>query len=390
MDFDLGAEAEAVRKDVREFIAENVSSDIHERMAETGTYYDADFARALGARGWIAAGWPVEEGGSGRNWLEQVALNQELRHADAPMDAIGTTMLIAATLRMFGTPEQKETIMKPAVRGEVVIALGYTEPDSWSDAAAARTRAVRDGDEWVIDGEKMFTTLVQVADYVFMLTRTNPDVKKHRGLTTFLVPTTSAGFSISEVKTLGGERTNITTYEGVRIPDSLRVGEVDQGWSVASAALELEHSGSYAGETLEVLAVAVEQASQPGPDGSRLIDDPSVRARLAQAAVEAEMGDLLGMRAGWMHQVGQRPLVEGSMAKVYSSEAFSRATSEILDIFGPASLQRGRGLGDETLTMIEHAYRHSQVTRIYAGTSEIHRSIIAEAGLGLPRTRSAG
>ncbi|HEY1465500.1 MAG TPA: acyl-CoA dehydrogenase family protein, partial [Acidimicrobiales bacterium] len=214
MDFDLGAEAEAVRKDVREFLAENVNSDIHQRMAESGTYYDADFARALGARGWIASGWPVEEGGGGRNWLEQVALNQELRHADAPMDAIGTTMLIASTLRMFGTPEQKETIMKPAVRGEVVIALGYTEPDSGSDAAAARTRAVRDGDEWVIDGEKMFTTLAQVADYVFMLTRTNPDVKKHRGLTTFLVPTTSAGFSISEVKTLGGERTNITTYEG--------------------------------------------------------------------------------------------------------------------------------------------------------------------------------
>ena len=172
----------------------------------------------------------------------------------------------------------------------------------------------------MIDGEKMFTTLAQVADYVFVLTRTNPDVKKHRGLTTFLVPTTSAGFSISEVKTLGGERTNITTYEGVRIPDSLRVGEVDQGWSVASAALELEHSGSYVGETLEVLAVAVEQASRPGADGSRLIDDPSVRARLAQAAIEAEMSDLLGMRAGWMHQVGQRPLVEGSMAKVYSSE----------------------------------------------------------------------
>ena len=223
MDFDLGADADAVRKEAREFLAENVSSDIHERMAETGTYYDADFARALGARGWIASGWPVEEGGGGRNWLEQVALNQELRHADAPMDAIGTTMLIAATLRMFGTPEQKE-IMKPAVRGEVVIALGYSEPDSGSDAAAARTRAVRDGDEWVIDGEKMFTTLAQVADYVFVLTRTNPDAKKHRGLTTFLVPTTSAGFSISEVKTLGGERTNITTYEGVRIPDALRSG----------------------------------------------------------------------------------------------------------------------------------------------------------------------
>jgi alkylation response protein AidB-like acyl-CoA dehydrogenase len=306
------------------------------------------------------------------------------------MDAIGTTMLIASTLRIFGTEAQKETIMKPAVRGDVVIALGYSEPDSGSDAAAARTRAIRDGEEWVINGEKMFTTLSQVADYVFLLTRTNTEVKKHRGLTTFLVPTTTPGFSISEVKTLGGERTNITTYEDVRIPDSYRVGEVDGGWSVASAALELEHSGSFSGDMAQVLEVAVREASLPDADGHRLIDDPSVRARLAQAAIDIEVSDLLGMRAGWMHTVGQRPLAEGSMAKVYSSEAFSKVSSEMLDIFGPASLARSRGLGDETLGRIEHAYRHSQVTRIYAGTSEIHRSIIAESKLGLPRTRSAG
>ena len=390
MDFDMGPEAEALRKEVREFIAEHLTDDMYDRMVETGTYYDVDFARALGERGWIAAGWPEEEGGSGRSWTEQNVLHAELGRAEAPTDAIGTTMLIAATLRMFGTPEQKEAIMAPAVRGEVVIALGYTEPDSGSDAAAARTRAVRDGEEWVINGEKMFTTLSQVADYVFVLTRTNPDVKKHRGLTTFLVPTTAPGFSIAEVKTMGGERTNITTYEDVRIPDSLRVGEVDQGWGVAAAALELEHGGSYGGGIATSLEVAVAQASVPDEEGRRLIDDPSVRARLAEAAIEAEVSTLLGLRAGWMHAVGQRPLAEGSMAKVYSSEAFSRCCSDLLDIFGPDGLRRGRGLGDESLGAIEHNYRHSQVTRIYAGTSEIHRSIIAEGGLGLPRTRAAG
>src|SRR5271165_544485 len=149
MDFTLGPEAEALRKEVREFIAERLTDDIYDRMVETGTYYDADFARALGQRGWIAAGWPESEGGSGRTWTEQHVLHDEMGRAEAPTDAVGTTMLIAATLRMFGTPEQKERIMKPAVRGEVVIALGYSEPDSGSDAAAARTRAVRDGDEWV-------------------------------------------------------------------------------------------------------------------------------------------------------------------------------------------------------------------------------------------------
>jgi alkylation response protein AidB-like acyl-CoA dehydrogenase len=229
-----------------------------------------------------------------------------------------------------------------------------------------------------------------VADYIFLLARTNPDAKKHRGLTTFLVPTTSPGFSISEVKTLGGERTNITTYEEVRVPDHLRVGEVDQGWGVAAAALELEHGGSFGGGITVCLEAALERAAEPDEDGRRLLDDPSVRARLARAAIDAEVSTLLGLRAGWMQATGQRPLAEGSMAKVYSSEAFSRACSDLLDVFGPDSLRRTRGLGDHSLGTIEHNYRHSQVTRIYAGTSEIHRSIIAEGGLGLPRTRSAG
>jgi len=387
MDFTLGPEAEALRKEVREFAAERLSDEIYDRMVETGTYYDADFARAMGQRGWIAAGWPEAEGGSGRTWTEQNVLGDEMGRVEAPIDAVGTTMLIAATLRMFGTPEQKETIMKPAVKGEVVIALGYSEPGSGSDAAAARTRAVRDGDEWVINGEKMFTTLAQVADYVFLLTRTNPDAKKHRGLTTFLVPTTSPGFSISAVRTMGGERTNITTYEDVRVPDSLRVGDVDGGWGVAAAALELEHGGSYGGGIETSLEVALAHAAQPDEDGHRLIDDPSVRARLARAAMEAEVSSLLGLRAGWMQATGQRPLAEGSMAKVYSSEAFSRACSDLLDIFGPEALRRTRGMGEHSVGQIEHNYRHSQVTRIYAGTSEIHRSIIAEGGMGLPRTR---
>jgi len=387
VDFELGTAAEALRHEVRAFLAEHLTEDVYQEMATTGTYYDAGFAKAMGQRGWIAPGWPESEGGGGRTWLEQVVLSQELRRAEAPVDGIGTTMLIAETLRIFGTPEQRATLMGPAVRGEVVIALGYSEPDSGSDAAAARTRATADGGEWVINGEKMFTTLSQVADYVFVLARTNQEAKKHRGLTTFLVPTTAPGFSVSEVKTMGGERTNITTYEDVRIPDSLRVGDVDRGWAVACAALELEHGITYAEDMEQILRVAVRAASEPGDDGIAPIERPSVRARLARAAVETEMSRLLGLRATWMQEEGQRPVAQGSMSKLYSSEAFARIANDLLDIFGPEGSEQGRGLGEHGLAKIEHAYRHAQVTRIYAGTSEIHRSLIAEAGLGLPRTR---
>ena len=142
-----------------------------EEMERTGTHHDPAFTRALGARGWVAPGWPKEEGGAGLNVLEQSVLSEELRRAQAPMDGIGTAMLVAATLRIWGTPEQKAAVLPGFTSGELLISLGYSEADSGSDVAAARTRSRRDGEEWVIDGEKMFTSLAQVADYVFLLTR---------------------------------------------------------------------------------------------------------------------------------------------------------------------------------------------------------------------------
>src|SRR5262249_56808547 len=163
-------------------------------------------------------------------------------------------------------------------RGQFLISLRCSDVASGSDVAAARTRSRRDGDEWVIDGEKMFTSLAQVADYVFLLTRSDAEApKKHQGLTMFLVPIDAPGLTVSEVKTLGGERTNITSYDGVRVPDGARVGEVGGGWAVLTTALELEHSGGFATEIERVLAVAVAEASQPDDSGGRLIDDSSVR-----------------------------------------------------------------------------------------------------------------
>ena len=389
MDFGFGDDLEALRKEVRAFLDVHLTPEIHERMERTGTHHDAAFSRALGSRGWIASGWPVAEGGGGRDWLEQQVINHEFSRAQAPTAAISTTMLVANTLRIWGTDAQKDAVLPGVVGGEIQICLGYSEADSGSDVAAARTRAVRDGDEWVINGEKMFTSLAQVADYVFILTRTNTEVKKHRGLTMFLVPMTTPGITVSEVRTLGGERTNITSYQDVRVPDTARVGTVDGGWAVVASALEFEHAASFATEIDRVLKVAVEEASRPGPDGTRLLDDAAVRVRLARMAVDVEVSDLLGLNAGWMYSVGAHPVAEGPMAKVYSSEAFARACGDALAMFGPAGLEQGDGLGDSGLGVIEHALRHSQVTRIYAGTSEIQRSIIAERGLGLPRTRSA-
>src|SRR4051794_14610730 len=286
MDFRPGEGVEALRREVRAFVAEHLTTDMLELMERTGTIYDRDFSLAMGARGWIAPGWPVEEGGAGLTPLEQTVVQEELHRAQAPVDAGGTTMLVANTIRVLGSPEQKADVLLKVARGEMNIALGYSEADSGSDVAAARTRAVRDGDEWVINGEKMFTSLAQVSHAVFLLTRTNPDVPKHKGLTMFLVPMDAPGITVSEVKTLGGVRTNITSYDDVRVPDSARVGDVDGGWRVLALALEFEHAAGFGTEIERVLDIAVDEAGKPADDGSRLLDDPGVRARMARMAID--------------------------------------------------------------------------------------------------------
>ena len=256
--------------------------------------------------------------------------------------------------------------------------------------ASVRTKATRDGDEWIIDGQKMFTTMAHESKYVFLLARTNPDVPKHKGLTMFLVPMDLPGIEIQPVHTLGGERTNITFYTDVRVPDSCRVGEVDGGWKVMSVALAFERQPAAVGYLRHLVTHTREWAEAPGPDGERPIDRPAVRRRLAQAMIDLEVGKLLGYRLSDMTAKGLLPMVEGSMAKLFGSEALVRAGSSLLDATGLDGLVGGDDPSAPGGGWIEHGFRHSVVTTIYAGASEIQRGIIAEGRLGLPSTRPRG
>lgn len=388
MDFAIGPEAEAFRAEIRAMLAESVTAEALERVRRSGTFHDWDLHRAMAERRWIAPTWPVSEGGAGRRPEDLALLFEELARAGAPVDGWGTTMLVANTLRLMGTDAQRAEVVPRLVSGEILVCLGYSEPDSGSDVAAARTRAVRDGDSWVIDGHKMFTTLAQEASYVFLLTRTNPDVPKHRGLTMFLVPLDTPGIEIQPVHTLGGERTNATFYSGVRVPDDCRVGEVDGGWDVMAVALTFERGGTGNGMARQLLDQMVDWArGQDSGPGGCLLDDALTRERLARAETVLEVGRLLSERTVWMANTGRLPGVEGSMAKLFTSEVFQRVADDLIGLGGPEGL-RGRAtpgalMGGE----LEHAYRHSVVTTIYGGTSEIQRGVIAERGLGLPRVR---
>ena len=380
MDFRLGPEAESLRDEVRAFLEDAMTPELEERMYRTGVSRDAAFNDGLLEHGWFAAGWPEEHGGSGRDPVEVLVITEELQRYDAPTYANGTSLMVAGVLLHAGTEQMKREIVPKLLRGELICVLGFSEPEAGSDVANAQCRAVRDGDEWVINGSKMFTTNAHIADYVFLLTRTNPDVPKHKGLTTFLVPMKQPGVEIQGVFTLSGERTNITYYNDVRVPDSARIGDVDGGWRVMTASLQDEHTTGYGARIQRMLEEAEAWAEESGR-----ITDPDVRARLAKIAAEVEISLLLQRRGIWMTQTGDVPTAEGPMAKLFSSEAFGRASQDVFEMLGPDGLRSYLDATAPRGGWLEHAMRHALGTRIYAGTSEIQRNIISQRGLGLPR-----
>jgi alkylation response protein AidB-like acyl-CoA dehydrogenase len=351
--------------------------------------HDWDLHRKLCERGYLAAGWPAEVGGLGHSAVATTTLMQELYRAGAPIDAMNMAAMVGATLLLRGTDEHRSEVLPRILAGEVLCALGYSEPDAGSDVAAAQTRAVRDGDQWIVNGQKMFTTMAHEAEYVFLLTRTNPDAPKHKGLTMFLVPMALPGIEVTPVATVGGERTNITFYTDVAVPDSCRVGDVDDGWSVMHAALVYERASANWGEPAQLVELAARWAlTAPGGDGGpRPFEDPANQERLARWDTELEVGRLLLYRSAWMAAAGALPMVEGSMAKLALTEAFVRASSDVADMLGPHALLPRSEAATVLGGHFEHAYRHAMVTTIYGGSSEVQREIIAQRGLGLPRSR---
>ena len=386
MDFRLSDECEALRREARTFLAEHYPAELAEEVHRSGVSNSTAFTKALVEQGWLGAEWPKEYGGQERRPLEMTVLNEELRFEDAPTYGIGTTAMVANVIRHAGTEEQRREFLARARNGDIVMVLGFSEPEAGSDVAAAATRAVRDGDDWIINGSKMFTTNGHIADYAFVLARTNPDAPKHAGLTMFLVPMDDV--EAQAVFTLSGERTNITYYNDVRVPDSLRVGPVDEGWATLNVALASEHGSSF-GPMIHRLLDAAERWAREATDeeGRPRLEDPAVREALARAATDLEVSTLLQRRVAWMAEAGLKPAAEGPMSKLFSSEALTARAQELVEVIGPDAL---RSYFDPTAPVrgvIEHLQRFSLGTTIYAGTSEIHRNTIAQRGLGLPRGR---
>ncbi len=374
------------RTEVRGFLAEHMTPEVHHRMRATGTFHDAGFHQALAARGWIGMSWPGPDGRPAHSAFDSAVFAEEAGYAHAPVDGLQTGAIVAQTLLRVGTPDQQRRFVEPIRRGELLVCLGFTEPGAGSDVAAITTRAVRDGDEWVLTGSKMFTTLAHVSDSVFLLARTDPDVPKHEGLTVFLVPLDAPGVEVRPVATLGGERTNATFYDEVRVSDSDRVGEVDGGWSVMALALDVERAGAdYAAQARRVIDECVDWARTTSRGTHRVIDEVAVRDRLARCSEDVRAAELLAWRVVWLAAVGSAINVEASMAKLLGAVVFQRVCEACLDVMGPAGIVSVDDDPDGAAGFVEEAWRHSKVTSIYGGTNEVQRNIIARRGLGLPR-----
>jgi alkylation response protein AidB-like acyl-CoA dehydrogenase len=386
MHFQLDADTAAYRDGFRAYLAGVLTSEFEERIYRSGVAHDDEFAKGLVDKGYFAPGWPVEFGGQNRDaWDEQV-VQEELMRFDAPVYLSETTRMVASIIREVGTPALKDRILAGAINGDITIALGFTEPECGSDVAAATPKAVRDGDDWVINGSKMFTTNGHIADFVFLLARTSPDKPKHQGLTMFLVPRDSDGFAAQAVWTLSGERTNITFYSDVRIGDEWRIGEVNGGWQVLGLSLQDEHASGWGPHLIRLLDHAERWATTTlSDDGSRPIANTDVRRRLARVAMETEVSMRLQRRCVWMLEQGATPVAEGSMSKVFSTEALERASQDMVELAGPDGLRSYLEPTAPEHGRFDHSLRFALGTTIYAGTSEVHRTIIAQRGLGLPR-----
>jgi alkylation response protein AidB-like acyl-CoA dehydrogenase len=393
IDWSLGAETEPIRAEARVFFARALTPELRAKAHFSWDGHDAGFQKEIARAGLLFPNWPRAYGGRDAGPYESAALSEEFHDVGWSTHAIITTAMVGATLMRFASEELKREVLPRILAGEAVISLGYTEPASGSDVADAQTRAARDGEDWVIDGQKMFTSGADRAQYVFLLTRSDPSAKKHSGLTMFLVPLDMPGIEIQPVHTLSDERTNVTYYTGVRVPDRYRVGEANGGWSVIGYALEVEHgsgagSGGHGVHLRDLAERTARWARGAVRDGRPVLASERVRERLARVAMHAEMSFVLDRRSLWIGATGRPDRGEGPMSKLFATDTCQTDASDLLDLFAPDSLLRAGSDGAIAEGEPEFGYRVAAATRIYAGTSEIMRSIIAQLALGLPRNRS--
>jgi 3-oxocholest-4-en-26-oyl-CoA dehydrogenase alpha subunit len=344
------------------------------------------YIRRMGDDGWLGLGWPLQYGGQGRGPVDQMIFVEESHWAGVPLPLL-TLNSVAPTLMALGTEDQKQRLLPAILRGEVHFSIGYTEPSAGTDLASLRTRAVRDGDEYVINGEKIFTSAIQYADYVWLAARTDPDAPKHKGLSVFMVPVDAPGFHWTPLDTIAGDITSSTFYEDVRVPAENLVGIENEGWKLITNQLNHERVAICPSSGLRRSLVEARRWAQAetSADGHRVIDQPWVRTHLARVHAKVEVLALLNAKVAWAADKGLNP-ADASATKVYGTELALEAYRLLSEVVGQAGYLAADSPGAVLQGKLERNSRSQTIFTFGGGTNEIQRDIIAMIGLGMPRS----
>jgi alkylation response protein AidB-like acyl-CoA dehydrogenase len=382
-----------LQREIRQYMKDIMTPELAQEMRNP-EYFEGggpEFRRLLkkmGSDGWIALSWPKKYGGREASPIEQYIFTDEVMRAGFPYPFL-TTESVGPVLAEHGSEEIRKTVVQGILKGEVIIAVGYSEPGAGTDLASLTTKAEKTADGWLINGQKMWTSLANYADYVWLAARTDPDAAKpHKGLSMFLMPVDNPGFSLTPVHTLG-VRTNATYYQDVQLPDSALVGELNNGWRMITGQLNRERLSlvNY-GPIAALYEDTAQWAAQTlGGDGQPIINQPWVQANLAKVKIGAEALRLICLKQAWAMTGGNLAMADASAAKVYGSEFFVECYRMLLEIMGQAGALHRDSIGAILQGKLEMRYRVGSVLTFGGGANEVQRDIISAAGLWMPRSR---
>jgi alkylation response protein AidB-like acyl-CoA dehydrogenase len=373
-------EQERLREDLRAYFSGfSTDNEPEHTMTRSGAY--CRNIRRMGEDGWLGIGWPEEYGGQGRTMMDQLIFGDGATTAGVGIPLL-TINSVAPALMEYGTAEQRAHLLPRILAGQVHFSIGYSEPGAGTDLAGLRTRAVRDGGDWVISGQKMWTSLISVADYVWLAARTDPDLPRHRGLSVFIVPTDVPGFSWTPVPTISGSITSQTFYEDVRVPADALVGEVNGGWKLITGQLNHERVALCSAAGLQrVLAETVDWARDSG-----VIEREWVRQSLGRVHARVEFLKLINWKIAWGVDHGARlGPADASATKIFGTELTVEACRLLMECLGEDAYLRSGSPGALLLGRLEQMYRQCLMLTFGGGTNEIQRDMIAMLGLGMPR-----
>ena len=392
MDLSYTPGQERLRTELRGYFARLMTPEMRQALATgegevgAGQAY-REVVRQLGRDGWLALSWPAAYGGRDATMLDQLIFTDEAAVAGVPVPFL-TINTVGPTIMRYGSDEQKASYLPRIAAGEIHFSIGYSEPEAGTDLASLRTKAVRDGDCYVISGQKMWTSLIQYADYVWLACRTDPEAPRHKGLSILIVPTSAEGFSWTPVPTMAGLTTSATYYADVRVPASALVGQENQGWPLITSQLNHERVALTSAAPIQSALAAVRDwaAATKLAGGQRVIDQEWVQISLARVHAKTDVLKLLNWRIAAEAGQGLSPAT-ASATKVYGTELATEAYRLLMEVLGASATVRDGSPGAVLAGRIERLQRSALILTFGGGTNEVQRDIVAAAGLGLPYRR---